>query len=72
MAAYGRALTGVLRHQGITLVVAGLTLALTVLLWIAVPKGFFPAQDISSSNADKIDQLLSKYNPSAARATGRW
>ncbi|MCE2949638.1 MAG: MdtB/MuxB family multidrug efflux RND transporter permease subunit, partial [Betaproteobacteria bacterium] len=45
VAAYGRALTGVLRHQGITLVVAATTLVLTVLLWIAVPKGFFPAQD---------------------------
>jgi multidrug efflux pump len=43
--AYGRALTRVLAHQGITLAVAGITLVLTVLLWMAVPKGFFPAQD---------------------------
>jgi multidrug efflux pump len=45
VAAYGRALTRVLRHQGLTLGVAAITLVLTVLLWMAVPKGFFPAQD---------------------------
>jgi multidrug efflux pump len=44
-ATYGRALTRVLEHQALTLLVAAITLVLTVLLWIAVPKGFFPAQD---------------------------
>ena len=45
VAGYGRALTRVLEHQALTLLVAAITLVLTVLLWIAVPKGFFPAQD---------------------------
>ncbi|MEI6317259.1 MAG: MdtB/MuxB family multidrug efflux RND transporter permease subunit [Pseudomonadota bacterium] len=45
VASYGRALTRVLEHQALTLLVAAITLVLTVLLWIAVPKGFFPAQD---------------------------
>lgn len=42
---YERRLNWVLRHQGLTLAVAGGTLALTVLLYIVVPKGFFPVQD---------------------------
>ncbi|MGM3387911.1 MdtB/MuxB family multidrug efflux RND transporter permease subunit [Stutzerimonas stutzeri] len=42
---YSRWLTWVLRHQTLTLLVAVGTLALTVLLYLAVPKGFFPVQD---------------------------
>ncbi len=34
-----------LRHQPLTLLVAVGTLALTVYLYIIVPKGFFPVQD---------------------------
>ena len=45
IARYGRWLTWVLNHQGLTLVVAASTLVLTVVLYIAVPKGFFPLQD---------------------------
>jgi multidrug efflux pump len=42
---YATMLTWVLRYQTITLLVAVGTLALTVVLYIAVPKGFFPVQD---------------------------
>ncbi|MCQ4308514.1 MdtB/MuxB family multidrug efflux RND transporter permease subunit [Pseudomonas stutzeri] len=42
---YARWLTWVLRHQTLTLLVAVLTLGLTVVLYLAVPKGFFPVQD---------------------------
>ena len=42
---YSRWLTWVLRHQTLTLLVAVGTLALTVVLYLAVPKGFFPVQD---------------------------
>ncbi len=45
IARYGRALEWVLDHQPITLIVALVTLALTVLLYILIPKGFFPIQD---------------------------
>ena len=34
-----------LRHQQATLVVAVATLAATILLYIVIPKGFFPVQD---------------------------
>ncbi|WP_394558341.1 MdtB/MuxB family multidrug efflux RND transporter permease subunit [Aquipseudomonas alcaligenes] len=42
---YAVGLTWTLRHQGLTLLVAIGTLALTVVLYLAVPKGFFPVQD---------------------------
>ncbi|MBP2168122.1 multidrug efflux pump [Erwinia toletana] len=42
---YDRMLTVVLNHQRITLLVALATLALTALLYLVIPKGFFPAQD---------------------------
>ena len=42
---YGKMLTWVLDHQGITLLTAIATLLLTVLLYVIVPKGFFPVQD---------------------------
>ncbi|GAB6039189.1 MdtB/MuxB family multidrug efflux RND transporter permease subunit [Fundidesulfovibrio butyratiphilus] len=45
IAAYGRSLTVVLRHQGATLAVAVATLVLTVGLYMHAPKGFFPVQD---------------------------
>ncbi|SDT15920.1 multidrug efflux pump [Pseudomonas asplenii] len=42
---YGRKLQWVLKHQSLTLLVAVGTLALTVFLYLIVPKGFFPVQD---------------------------
>ena len=42
---YGKMVRVVLRHQPTTLLVAVGTLALTVYLYIIVPKGFFPVQD---------------------------
>jgi multidrug efflux pump len=45
IAFYGRTLKFVLRFQTITLMVAVGTLALTVYLYIIIPKGFFPIQD---------------------------
>jgi len=45
IAAYGRTLRWVLNHQPATLAVAATTLALTILLYVVVPKGFFPVQD---------------------------
>ena len=42
---YGKMVRVVLRHQPLTLLVAAGTLALTIYLYIIVPKGFFPVQD---------------------------
>lgn len=44
-AAYGRLLHTVLEYQGMTLLIAILTLVLTVILYLVIPKGFFPIQD---------------------------
>ena len=45
IAFYGRTLRWVLRYQTITLLVAVATLVLTVVLYMTIPKGFFPTQD---------------------------
>ncbi len=45
IAAYGRGVKFVLRHQTVTLLVTLTTFILTVVLYIVVPKGFFPVQD---------------------------
>jgi multidrug efflux pump len=45
VAGYGSTLRWVLDHQWATLLVAVGTLIATVLLYVAVPKGFFPVQD---------------------------
>ncbi|HJU09959.1 MAG TPA: multidrug efflux RND transporter permease subunit [Candidatus Binataceae bacterium] len=42
---YGRTLKWVLGHQTATLLVTAATLVFTILLYIFVPKGFFPVQD---------------------------
>ncbi len=42
---YDRLLTRVLDHQKLTLLAALATFALTALLYILIPKGFFPTQD---------------------------
>jgi multidrug efflux pump len=45
IAFYGRTLKFVLGYQTITLLVAAATLVLTIVLYIVIPKGFFPTQD---------------------------
>ncbi|MFJ5161349.1 multidrug efflux RND transporter permease subunit [Pantoea sp. NPDC088449] len=77
---YDRLLTVVLNHQKLTLLVALATFALTALLYIAIPKGFFPtqdtgliqgvtvaSQDVSFSEMSKRQQALAQvilHNPS--------
>ncbi len=60
IAFYGRTLTWVLKHQTITLLVALATLGLTILLYIVIPKGFFPVQDTGEIQAvSEADQSIS-------------
>ena len=42
---YDRCLVVVFRHQPLTLLIAVATLVLTVVLYVVIPKGFFPIQD---------------------------
>ena len=63
IAFYGRTLRFVLRFQTITLLIALATLVLTVVLYITVPKGFFPTQDTG------ILQGISQASPSISFAS---
>jgi multidrug efflux pump len=45
IAFYGRTVKWVLKHQTATLLVTFATLVLTLILYVVVPKGFFPVQD---------------------------
>src|SRR5205807_6199808 len=62
IAEYGRLLNWVLDHQPLTLLVAIITLALTVFLYVAIPKGFFPVQDTG------LIQGISEASPSVSFA----
>ncbi len=46
LAAYARSLDAALRHRRVVLVVALLTFAATAYLFVTIPKGFFPEEDI--------------------------
>ncbi len=57
---YGRMLGWVLDHQPLVLLIAVATLGLTVLLYVVVPKGFFPVQDTGLIQAiTEADQTVS-------------
>nr|HRL97980.1 efflux RND transporter permease subunit [Acidovorax sp.] len=74
IAGYDRWLQWVLRHQGATLVVAVLTLVLTALLYVVIPKGLFPTQDTGQLQArieasqDVSYARMSELQLAAARA----
>ena len=57
---YDSTLSWVLRHQPLTLAVTLATFALSVYLYITVPKGFFPQQDVGRLNGQVMaDQSIS-------------
>ena len=60
IAFYGRTLKWVLRYQTLTLLVALATLILTVVLYLDIPKGFFPTQDTG------IIQGITQSSPSTS------
>ena len=67
IAFYGRTLKVVLEYQTITLLVALGTLALTIALYISIPKGFFPVQDTGViQGISQASQSIS-YSDMAAR-----
>ncbi len=60
IAFYGKTLKWVLERQTLTLLVAVGTLALTILLYFVVPKGFFPIQDTGIiQGISEADQTIS-------------
>jgi len=63
IAFYGRTLRFVLRYQTITLIIALATLVLTIVMYMTVPKGFFPTQDTG------IIQGITQASPSISFAS---
>ncbi len=60
IAFYGRTLDWVLLHRTLTLIVAVATLGVTLLLYVVIPKGFFPVQDTGEiQGVSEADQSVS-------------
>jgi multidrug efflux pump len=60
IAFYGRTLDWVLEHRTLTMVVAVATLAVTLILYAVIPKGFFPVQDTGEiQGVSEADQNVS-------------
>ena len=62
---YDRALNVVLDHQPLTLLVAVITMAVTVLLYTVVPKGFFPVQDTGVLQGISVAAQTASYGAMA-------
>jgi multidrug efflux pump len=66
---YETSLAWVLRHARLTMLIAGLTVALNVYLFAVVPKGFFPEQDngrlMGAIQADQQTSFQSMHEKSA-------
>ena len=75
---YGHALTWVLDHQPFTLVIALATFVLTAMLYVMIPKGFFPLQDTGDLHsrsdrgvASRAEQLGDRPPPIVPRICSR-
>jgi multidrug efflux pump len=67
LAAYERGLRWVLGHQILTLVVATITVALTAVLYVVIPKGLFPVQDVGVIQAISVADNSVSYTAMAQR-----
>jgi multidrug efflux pump len=67
LAAYERGLRWVLERQTLTLVVATVTVILTAILYIVIPKGLFPVQDVGVIQAISVADNSVSYKAMAAR-----
>src|SRR5262249_13901416 len=57
----------VLQHQGLTLLVATLTVGLTGVLYVVIPKGLFPVQDVSVLQGISVADNSVSYRAMTAR-----
>jgi multidrug efflux pump len=64
---YEKGLRWVLGHQRLTLVVAAVTVALTAILYIVIPKGLFPVQDVGVIQAISVADNSVSYQAMSAR-----
>src|SRR5258705_10942502 len=59
---YERALSWVLRHQGLTLFITLATMATRVYLYVIVPKGFFPQQDTGRFTGSSVREHSNSFH----------
>jgi multidrug efflux pump len=64
---YERGLTWVLAHQRLTLIVGTVTVILTGILYIVIPKGLFPVQDVGVIQAISVADNSVSYTAMSAR-----
>jgi multidrug efflux pump len=64
---YESGLRWILGHQRLTLVVAAVTVALTAILYIVIPKGLFPVQDVGVIQAISVADNSVSYQAMSAR-----
>ena len=64
---YDRGLNVVLDHQPLTLLIAAITLVVTVALYVLAPKGFFPVQDTGLIQGISVAAQSSSYGAMAER-----
>jgi multidrug efflux pump len=67
LGAYERGLNFVMARQTLTLVVFLVTLALTVILYVIIPKGLFPVQDVGVIQAISVADNSVSYNAMVER-----
>jgi multidrug efflux pump len=67
LAAYERGLRWVMAHQGLTLLVALSTFVLTAVLYVVIPKGLFPVQDVGVIQGISVADNSVSYKAMAAR-----
>ena len=64
---YERALKVVMQHQPLTLLVFFITLALTIIIYIMIPKGLFPVQDVGLIQAISVADNSVSYSTMVQR-----
>jgi multidrug efflux pump len=65
--AYERGLRWVLHRQGLTLLVAAITVGLTAFLYVVIPKGLFPVQDVGVIQGISVADNSVSYKAMSAR-----
>jgi multidrug efflux pump len=69
LAAYERGLRWVLKHQGLTLISAFVTIVLTLMLYVVIAKGLFPVQDVGVIQGITVADNSVSYTAMAQRQT---
>ncbi|MGY3231240.1 multidrug efflux pump [Luteibacter sp. HA06] len=67
LAAYERGLRFVMARQTLTLIVFLVTVALTVVLYVVIPKGLFPTQDVGAVEGISVADNSVSYNAMVKR-----